>query len=332
MRHAHGGGLSQVYRDVTLVTALDPDTSERVDETAWTGFATSSSTQPSLMAGMLEDLAVLDGHRVLEVGTGTGYNTALLCARLGDRRVYSVDIDPALVGAARTRLARLGHAPSLVAGDGQDGHPSGGPFDRIIATCSVPRIPAAWIAQTRPGGLIVADLDCGVEGGLVRLTVEPDGTARGHFTRTAGRFMPARTSATSYPSTERAPYAPETLTRPTAVGAAQIRSEYGFRLLLALSLTDAELVYHLDDSGAMSLQLQTPDGSWARSPLADATDRPATVTYGGTAELWQRVEETWTWWTGQDRPDQTRYGVTREPDGRMYAWHAPTGRHWQLRA
>lgn len=58
--------LANIYRDVTLVTALDPATAERVDTGAWTGVPTSSSTQPSLMAGMLEDLHVQDGQRVLE--------------------------------------------------------------------------------------------------------------------------------------------------------------------------------------------------------------------------------------------------------------------------
>ncbi|MGW6458529.1 methyltransferase domain-containing protein [Streptomyces sp. NPDC055078] len=321
--------LDAVYSDQTLVTALDPDTAEQVGERAWTGVATSSSTQPGLMAGMLEDLAVLDGHRVLEIGTGTGYNAALLCARLGEHLVHSVDVDPALIHAARQRLAGIGYTPQLVPYDGQDGYPTGERFDRIIATCSVPRIPAAWIEQTRPGGFVVADLDLGIDGGLVRLAVQRNGAARGHFIRTTGRFMPARSSATSYPRPVRAPYAPEELTRVTAVGAAEIRGHYGFRLLLALWLRDTELVYHLDDSGGMALQLQSGDGSWARTPVPGHPGE-GTVTSGGDGRLWERVEDAWEWWIGQGRPDHTRCGITREADGSAHAWYAPDGRIWDL--
>jgi protein-L-isoaspartate O-methyltransferase len=72
---------------------------------------------------------------LLEIGTGTGYNAALLCHRLGAESVFSVDIGAGLVAAARERLAALGYAPTLVAADGRLGLPGHGPFDRIIATC-----------------------------------------------------------------------------------------------------------------------------------------------------------------------------------------------------
>lgn len=157
--------LSAVYRDQTLVTALDPDTAEQVDGTAWTGIPTSSSTLPSLMAGMLEDLAVQDGDRVLEIGTGTGYNAALLSARLGEHLVHSVDIDPDLVRTAQDHLSSAGFTPQLVPGDGTRGYPTGDRFDRIIATCAVPAVPAAWIEQSRPGTILVADVALGIEEG-----------------------------------------------------------------------------------------------------------------------------------------------------------------------
>ncbi|MFF4738759.1 methyltransferase domain-containing protein [Streptomyces sp. NPDC001262] len=320
--------LAKVYRDTTLVTTLDPETAEQVDDTAWTGIPTSSSTLPSLMAGMLEELTVQDGHRVLEVGTGTGYNAALLCARLGDRAVYSVDVDPALVQAAQQRLGEIGYAPQLAAADGQTGHPDGGPFDRIIATCSVPAIPPAWIEQTKPGSVIHTDIALGIEGGLVRLALDEDTRARGRFTNTTGRFMAARNEARVYPRRQSPTAAPEAGTRPTPVTGRDIQANYPFRLLLAFHLAETRFVYHLDDAGTTSFQLQHSDGSWARAPLAG--DDIGLMTYGGNGDLWRQVEDAWQWWNDAGRPAQDQFGYVREPDGHASVWHIPDGRRWEL--
>ncbi|MGO4757463.1 methyltransferase domain-containing protein, partial [Streptomyces sp. 2MCAF27] len=255
---------------------------------------------PSLMAHMLEDLSVEGGHRVLEIGTGSGYNAALLSARLGDSLVHSVDIDPDLVESARSRLATAGFQPHLATGDGQSGYPAHSGFDRIIATCSVPGIPAAWIEQTRPGGIVLTDLSLGIEGGLVRLAVDEERRALGHFTTATGRFMAARGDARTYSQLERAPYAPEAETRVSKVTAADIRAHYSFRLVAAFHLPGVELVYHVDDeTGDMALQLQRLDGSWARFPLTG--EHLGTVTYGGAADLWEQVEAAWLWWNDHGR-------------------------------
>src|SRR6185295_6458940 len=95
-------GLAGAYRDEALVTALLPDGHGG-------RAAVSSSTQPSLMVGMLDALDLGDRLRVLEIGTGTGYNAALMCHVLGDAAVHSVDVDPALVDTARARLDSLGY-------------------------------------------------------------------------------------------------------------------------------------------------------------------------------------------------------------------------------
>ncbi|MFH8403718.1 methyltransferase domain-containing protein [Streptomyces sp. NPDC018019] len=321
--------LTAAYSDRTLVTALDPATAEQIDARTWTGIPTSSTTAPHITAGMLEELDLRDGHHVWDVGTGTGYLTALLCARLGSRRVHSSDIDPALVETARDRLAGLGYTPHLTTADARLGHPGSVTFDRILATCSVQTIPTAWLQQTRPGGAILTDLDLGIEGGLVRLTVDGDHAA-GRFTATTGRFMAARGDAHTYPRKNRPPYAPETAIRPTTVTAADIRDHYPFRLLLAFHLPHSALVYHSADDGTLSLQLQQQDGTWARAPIT--ADHPHTVTYGGTHNLWTHVETAWQWWNDHDQPTQDQFGYACDPNRQHYAWHIPTGHRWDLKA
>jgi protein-L-isoaspartate(D-aspartate) O-methyltransferase len=118
----------------------------------------SSTSMPALMTRMLEALDIHDGHDVLEIGAGTGYNAALLSHRLGDQHVFAIDIEPTLIQLARERLARIGYHPTLATANGANGLAEHAPYDRIIATCSVPAVPWPWVEQTREGGLILADI------------------------------------------------------------------------------------------------------------------------------------------------------------------------------
>lgn len=121
------------------------------------GLPTSSSSAPSIMAAMLDALDVRPDQWVLEIGTGTGWNAALLCELVGDAdRVTTVEVDPVLAERARGALEDAGYRTRVVTGDGAAGFPALAPYDRIIATCTVRDIPRAWLAQTRDGGLIVA--------------------------------------------------------------------------------------------------------------------------------------------------------------------------------
>jgi protein-L-isoaspartate O-methyltransferase len=93
-----------------------------------------------------------------EIGTGTGYNAALLAEGLSGGPVISVDIDADLIGTARARPRGFDVAAVVAVGDGAGGYVEGAPYDRIIATCSMPRIPPAWLTQTVPDGLILVNL------------------------------------------------------------------------------------------------------------------------------------------------------------------------------
>ena len=182
--------LAEVYSDTALSTQLaqiDPGATLRP-----LTISASSSTKPTLMARMLSDLGADPGHQVLEIGTGTGYNAALLCQRLTDRHVHSVDIHPELVTTAGDRLTSLGYHPRLACLDGAAGWAEHAPYDRIIATCGTSTIPYPWVAQTRPGELILTEVLAGCHGMLVRLTVADDGTACEHFLNYPGLFMALR--------------------------------------------------------------------------------------------------------------------------------------------
>jgi protein-L-isoaspartate(D-aspartate) O-methyltransferase len=93
--------------------------------------------------------------RVLEIGTGTGYNAALLAHRLGSAAVTSVEIDPDLAEQARRALTTSGYLLGVTTADGARGYPPHAPYDRIMSTAAVHQVPYPWIAQTRPGGKIL---------------------------------------------------------------------------------------------------------------------------------------------------------------------------------
>lgn len=106
--------LGGVYSNQVLITQTKPQLDDED-----TLIPTSSSSMPGVMAHMLEILDIRDGQRVLEIGTGTGYNAALLSHRLGDGCVASIDLDPELVETASERLAQAGYMPTVRAGDAQ---------------------------------------------------------------------------------------------------------------------------------------------------------------------------------------------------------------------
>jgi protein-L-isoaspartate(D-aspartate) O-methyltransferase len=125
-------------------------------------------SQPYIVATMTELLDVAPAHRVLEIGTGSGYQAAVLS--LLAARVYSVEVIAPLADAARERLKALGYGNVEVrTGDGRAGWPEEAPFDRIMVTAAAETIPAALIAQLARGGRMV--IPVGEPGGTQTLTV-----------------------------------------------------------------------------------------------------------------------------------------------------------------
>jgi protein-L-isoaspartate O-methyltransferase len=104
---------------------------------AVSGLPASSATLPGLVVRMLRHARIRPGCEVLDVGTGSGYSTALLARRLGSAATASIDIDPYLAGAARSRLEDIGLRPQILTGDATGPLPGG--YDRIVSMMAVRR-------------------------------------------------------------------------------------------------------------------------------------------------------------------------------------------------
>lgn len=111
-------------------------------------------SQPYIVALMTESLALPEGGRVLEIGTGSGYQAAVL-AEIADT-VFTIEIIPGLAARAAAVLDTLGYRNVIVrAGDGFFGWPAHAPFDGIIVTAAAPRVPEPLVEQLKPGGRLV---------------------------------------------------------------------------------------------------------------------------------------------------------------------------------
>jgi protein-L-isoaspartate(D-aspartate) O-methyltransferase len=294
-----GQALALAYSPTTLVTAID--TNDR---------AISSSTKPGLMVRMLELLDVHDGHRVLEIGTGTGYNAALLTHRLGAERVFSLDIDPNLIAAARQRLAAIGSHPHLAARDGTDGWPEHAPYDRIIATCSVPRVPWTWAQQLTAGGKLLVDLKIGTGAGNLVLLNRYDDRLEGRFTRQWAAFMGMRHDATT---PKRAPKAKTSQQRSTTTSAQPWTSDREVWLLACLTLpTHLRYGYTLDATTRTpkAATLSAPDGSWCEIELTTINNGSRQIREAGPTPLWAHIEHAYQRWHQWNQPSWERFGLT----------------------
>ncbi|MEU7729641.1 ATP-grasp peptide maturase system methyltransferase [Streptomyces sp. NPDC040724] len=286
----YGRWLSAAYSDTTLITQFDGDEPDRkAPQVRHGGAPTSSSTLPSLVVRMWADADVREGHTVLELGTGTGYSTALACERLGSADVTSIEVDPHRLAQAAEALYGLGYTPTLAVADGLYGYWPEAKFDRIVAACSFRAVPPALLAQTRSGGKVLLTLSGWLYGyARVLLTVAEDGTAEGRLLPGTVSFMSARTHAApvfgnpahwaaGLPETGRtALHSPQRITAAT-------EEAFHLRFLAQSAVPDAQMttvgdVVHLVDAVTGSAATLTP-----------AEDRWE-VREGGPVRLWERVE------------------------------------------
>jgi methyltransferase of ATP-grasp peptide maturase system len=272
---------------------------------------------PSTVVGMLESLDVDEDMNVLEIGTGTGYSTGLLCHRLGEDNVTSVEVDPAVSETADQSLEAAGYSTWTVTGDGLLGHPRRAPYDRTIATCAVRRIPYAWVRQTKPGGIILATVGPSAWSygtGLAKLTVKDDGTAEG---RIIGRtsFMPARAEAAvpfSGDLSARAAYAD--IERKTSLSP-DVLNDWMPAFLAQLAAPGAQLVRAVSDSRETVYLFDTGREAFA-ALTADGDEW--TVRQGGPVAIWDAIESALTAWQDASEPDISTVRLEVSPEAHAY--------------
>ncbi|WP_431035956.1 methyltransferase domain-containing protein [Streptomyces sp. P6-2-1] len=301
-------------------------------------FATSTALGPSVVFGLLGDLRLSEGvGRVLEVGTGTGWTTALLAHRLSVPAVTSFEIDESVAALARQRLRRFGLTPEVRVGDGLSGYTVQAPYDRIVACCGLREVPYAWIEQSAPGALIVLPWGthfCSADV-LVALRVSQDGrSASGRFLRplecTRARGQRWRLGA-------RAEYLRETgakAQRSSAwIGTDILDSDLLGSARFALGLrvprcaTAVAPTVQLDGSRPVWFHDTGGTGSWACLVLRP--DAESTVLQYGERKLWHEVEAAYRWWQSAGRPGYGEFGLTVGPEGAR-AWLGDEGHSWAV--
>jgi protein-L-isoaspartate O-methyltransferase len=314
-----GRWLELAYADRPIVTQLDDD------DGSGRGYITSSASQPSIVGQMLEATALAVGHRVLEIGTGTGWNAALLAARVGAENVVTVEIDAGLAERARRVLAEQGWPVEVVTGDGTRGWSAGAPYDRVLSTAAVQRVPFAWVEQTRPGGRIVTPWGTTFHNGvLAELTVHDHGIATGGFGGNVG-FMWVRDQRRPYAVVEdlvsaRHGYDTSTTDLHPFEPIGDFDASFGIGLRLRTGVSSV-VVFDDDQEGNpfYTVYLLAPEsGSWASWRIEPGL-REYPVRQHGPRRLFEELEDAYSWWKSLGSPAHTRFGLSVTPDG-QYVW------------
>lgn len=314
--------LELSYADDAVITQVDDGTPVGPDLAGYD--ITSSASMPLLVSRMLTALDVEAGQRVLEIGTGTGYNAALLAHRLGAENVTTIEVDPALAKRAHQALTNVGYgAVRVITADGTHGHSPGSPYDRIISTASVRRFPYQWVAQTRPGGRIVTPWAQLYFPALVAFTVGEDGTATGSVADPGMDFMTLRDQRIPRISVAKVMGDDDEDTAPaseTELHPYDVAGDSDAAFTIGLRVPNCTQRYwrpdKQDDHGTLWL-LDQWSGSWARLRHDPDSDGPYEVRQGGLRQLWDEVEAAYRWWSGQGSPAADKWRFEVNPEGQQ---------------
>ncbi|MET9696625.1 methyltransferase domain-containing protein [Streptomyces sp. NPDC006529] len=301
----------------SVVTQLDDG------RTAPTGAAdgdfTSSVSALDIVLRKLSHLKPGAADRVLEIGYASGYHTALLCERVGSERVTSVEVDAALAARGAENLKAAGYEPHLVCGDGLTGVPERAPFDRVINTASVRRVPWAWVEQTRDGGVILTPFGTAYSNaGLLRLTA--------HGRRATGRF--AGSSSYMWVRDHRPPHTIRVDGRPrrraSPVRPAEVLGG-GWEQNFAVGLQVPDVTYsHRGDGEEEEVQFVDLTGTSVSIVRYGGWWEPDAVRSWGPRDLWAELTSAYTWYQERGRPPVTEFGLTVDERGQR-AWLGHSG-------
>lgn len=282
-------------------------------------YITSSASQPNVVALMLDALDAQPGMRVLEIGTGTGYNAALLAHRLGAPNITTVEINPDLAEHARTALTATGYPVTVITADGADGYLPHAPYDRIMSTAAVQKVPYPWVMQARPGGKILTPWGTPYHNGtLVSFTVNGDGTADGRIVGSvAFMFLRDQRIYASIDDEE----CDETTARHsrTRIAPYGVAGDYDACLAIGMTVPGCSLITVPHPSAELTGTLWFVDpstDSWANLHYQPNT-RTYPVYQSGPRNLWDEIETAYHWWRDNGRPDAGRWRITITPEGQQ---------------
>lgn len=289
----------------------------------------SSASMPAVVKDILDACDVRPGHRVLEIGAGTGYTAALLKDRVGPTgSVTSIEVDPEIAATAQRTLEAAGVDAEVVCGDGFAGLKRGSPYDRVHVTCAMRHVPTAWLEQCPDGKIAMPWGPAFSTDRVVALDVADD--------RGVGRFGAVASFMVMRAQRSRAwdswPDGGET--RPIDLGLDWQRldgplggfGEFVIGLLLPgvthrTSGTDPE-------DGERVLWLER-DGTYASLGFGAAT--PTTAT--GDDHLIRDYAAAVTWWHNHGRPESPGFGLTVTAEherAHQHAWFgSPQGPTWE---
>lgn len=313
-----------VEANIFLVTQVNLGTARPDATNLW---PSSSCSMPSIVADMLAALDVRRDDSVLEIGTGTGWNAALLSGRAGPTgQVVTIEIDAAIADAARTRLGAVDHHPLVITGDGAAGYADAAPYDKVIFTAAVREtVPRAWLDQLRPGGRLVTPWETDWWGTMLTLDMAENGRAIGRFTGNL-EFMRLRghrwevsgwvPDDTEINTLEAAP------TGCWGVDGDRIFNPDHGRFAIGLRVPNCYLHIEFNQLGERHHIVDLDDGStrsFARLDWHINGQNRYTVRQLGPRRLWDEVEAAYDWWYEQGEPGLDRFGF-EVANGREWVW------------
>ncbi|UOE19155.1 protein-L-isoaspartate(D-aspartate) O-methyltransferase [Thermobifida halotolerans] len=307
-----GVWLQRVYSNGPIVVQID-DGRENPDVTR--PRCTSAAIMPTVVAMMLDQLDVASDAQVLELGTGTGYTTALLAERVGAENVVTVELDSRLAYRAGTTLRRAGWDVAVAIRDGNLGWARRAPYDRVLSSYAVRRIPYTWLRQCVDGGVIVAPWGTPYANAfLLRFTVH-DEVADGRFLAAAAfpwdRCRPPRFRAMDDLAEQR----PQAVVSRTLLRPYQATPGSGSCLAVGIRVPRCQWVWEDgEEPGSGTVWLYDDAESWASVTVPDQSAEEFAVHEYGPRRLWREVEEAHAWWQRLGSPEQERFGMTVTPE------------------